>query len=90
MTYSDMCVSAMTSAYVSGKSYHLIDPVVLNKQHALVFVSESLGEFLKHLLLIHGHLLCAVLVAVGTHLPFLLRVKDECEPGWLEGLEDES
>jgi len=68
---------------------HLVDSVVFDQQDTLVLLAQSCGQLCKHLLLVVGHLLGAVLVAVGAHLAALLRIEDDGEAGGLKRLEDE-
>jgi hypothetical protein len=68
---------------------HLVDPVVFDEQDTLVFLAQSRGQFCKHLLLVVGDLLSAVLVAIGAHFAALLRIEDDCKSRGLERLEDE-
>jgi hypothetical protein len=71
------------------QNHHLIDPVVFDQQDTLVFLAQSRRQLCKHLLLVVGDLLSAVLVAIGAHFAALLRIEDDCESRGLERLEDE-
>lgn len=71
------------------QNHHLVDLVVFDKQDTLVFLAQACRQFRKHLFLVVGDLLSAILVTICAHFATPLGIEDDCKARGLEGLENE-